>query len=299
MQKKLLDSGACDLVCALSKLHIEDSSVFFCASKALCGLSSLTSEIRECLGAEGGCEIILQGLEMHKSNMEILRDCVEIIMHLSLSPNNSVKFTKLEAAKCILGCLDQNLMEEELGVELCSGALLNLIVYGDEIKQGRENLIEYNALSILRRAKSSTRASYRARENVNRILSMLENDGKSAYGENVLVGVVLGSEYKKGISPLKAELRRTRYKYSACDSEHNSSDDGDYSYGNFYVASGEDVETKSESSHNNSISSGNSTPLPFNSHGNRARARTASHNTSNNSMDEYLGGFESRNIIEM
>ena len=99
--------------------------------------------------------------------------------------------------------------------------------------------------------------------------------------------------------PARAQLRRTRYKYSACDSEHNSSDDGDYSYGNFYVASGEDIETKSESSQNNSISRGNNTPLPFNSHGNRARARTASHNTSNNSMDEYLGGFESRNIIEM
>ena len=28
---KLLDSGSCDLVCALSRLHIEDSSVYFCA----------------------------------------------------------------------------------------------------------------------------------------------------------------------------------------------------------------------------------------------------------------------------
>ena len=216
-------------------------------------------------------------------------------MHLSLSPNNSVKFTKLETANHVLSSLDQDLMEVEFGVELCTGALLNLLVYGDEVKQGRDDLIECDALSILQRAKSSTRASYRARENVSRILNMLRDHDESEFGEHVLVGVVLGSEYKKGISPLKAELRRTRY--IACGSEANSSDDGFYAYANFEASeSTEDIETKSASSNYNS---GTNTPQIFVQHGNRERARTASSYNTNGSVEDFMAGIENRNIIEM
>ena len=288
---KLLDSGACDLVCALARLHIEDSSVYFCACKALSGLSSMNSEIRECIGAAGACEIVFQGLEMHRSDVTILRESIEIIMHLSLSPNNSVKFTNLKAARCILDCLDKDLMEVEYGVEVCSGALLNLIIYGDMVKEGRDILIECDALSILQRAKSSTRASYRARENVTRITDMLNNNEESEHGEHVLVGVVLGSEYKKGNSPLKAELRIKRY--TACDSEANSSDDGFFAFTHFYGGGSEDIETKSSSSHANSVVS-----TPSQLYENRDRNRTAS-NYTNSSVDDFVVGIENRNIIEM
>ena len=38
---KLLNSGVCDLVIALCKVHIEDESVMYCALKCLCGLVSI------------------------------------------------------------------------------------------------------------------------------------------------------------------------------------------------------------------------------------------------------------------
>ena len=43
------------------------------------------------VGAAGGCELVKSILGMHEDNVVIERDCIEIMMHLSLSPNNSVK----------------------------------------------------------------------------------------------------------------------------------------------------------------------------------------------------------------
>ena len=142
----------------------------------------------------------------------MVRDAFEVVMHLSLSPNNSVKFSKFEIFVPILDYLDCELLEVEFGVEICSGALLNLITYGDEIRVVKTQLIQLNCIDKLQSAKRSTRASYRARENIQRLLELLqENDSvfNKIDSRVEFVGVVLGSEYKNGTVPLQAELTRS------------------------------------------------------------------------------------------
>jgi len=216
---KLLDAGACELVIALARVHSEDESVMACALRALCGLSSLTSEIRECLGASGAVNVVVECMQLHKST-ESVRDCVEIIMHLTLSPNNSVKFTRLKVYESILTALGEELLEVEFGVEICTGSLLNLITYGDSVRETKKEYKRLGALPILTRAKGSTRASYKARENIGLIIDLVhqecgndEEDGASSSSVGAIktsefVGVVLGSKYTNGTVPLRAELRR-------------------------------------------------------------------------------------------
>lgn len=118
----------------------------------------------------GACELVAQALGLHRGNIDLLRDCIEIIMHLCMSPNNSTKFLKTKVHEVIIEAMGAYLMEVEFGVEVCSGALLNLITYGHDITHAKMQLLGAGVVSVLVRAKGSTRASYRARESANRIL---------------------------------------------------------------------------------------------------------------------------------
>jgi hypothetical protein len=67
-QRKLSESGGCELVSALLKIHLEAYEVVVAASRAICGLASLTAEHREIIGRVGGCALIVQSLQIYKAN---------------------------------------------------------------------------------------------------------------------------------------------------------------------------------------------------------------------------------------
>jgi hypothetical protein len=170
---------------------------------------------------------------MHE-NRALLRDSVEILMHLSLNPNNAVRLNVRSACGSILKALENHLIEYEFGVEVCSGAILNLITYGSNTSSAKTNLLESNGFEVLQKAKSSTRASARARESIVRITELLNFnlDGKQSCNKTIsdpylrssssssdFVGVILGSEFCNGATPLQVELRR---EYSSLDAPIDS-----------------------------------------------------------------------------
>jgi hypothetical protein len=67
-QRKLSESGGCELVSALLKIHLETFEVVIAATRAICGLASLTAEHREIIGRVGGCALIVQSLQIYKTN---------------------------------------------------------------------------------------------------------------------------------------------------------------------------------------------------------------------------------------
>lgn len=68
-QRKLSESGGCELVSALLKIHLDNYEVVIAATRAICGLASLTAEHREILGKVGACGLIVQSLQIYKANI--------------------------------------------------------------------------------------------------------------------------------------------------------------------------------------------------------------------------------------
>ena len=65
-QKKLSESGTCELVTQLLKIHINVYEVVVSAIRAICGLASLTIENREILGKVGACNLIVQAFSLYQ-----------------------------------------------------------------------------------------------------------------------------------------------------------------------------------------------------------------------------------------
>lgn len=228
--KQLLESGVGDVIVQLIRLHVGDKYVIFAGIKALCGLSSLNFDHREQLGRIGACDIIVD--VMKKSNeITVLQDCSEAIMHLSLSPTNSHKLGQKGACETVFRALRDKLMEHNFGAEICSGALLNLCMYGISCKDNRAQLISLGGIELLRRTQMSTKASYRARENILQLLEILGADrisgpatlsSKNRSQQGTLVGVYHASEAKGDTRPLAVEVRE--YEEFRTDTMNTPSD---------------------------------------------------------------------------
>lgn len=176
---KLLDCGMPGLLVALMRFHYEQREFASAAVKALCALSSLNVQHREELGRSGGCEIIIEVLQRHGDCTSILLEGCETILHMSLSPTNSTKLAAVGACELLVEALRDKLMDEDFGAEVCTGAMLNLSLYGTTTKESRAKLVADNAANVLRKTQLSTKASYRARENILKLLELFGNDASS------------------------------------------------------------------------------------------------------------------------
>lgn len=210
---KLIEAGVCELVCELMKVHKDKISVVSAAIKAICGLASLSFPFREALSRSSACSLIIENLPKYEDKIEIIQEACEAMMHLSLNPSNSVIIGTVGGCELIVNYLDKRLMEHPMGVDVCCGALLNLVTYGETAKKNRLKILNAGAVDHIRRALASTKASYRARESALQLLDILGADriaGNSSKNSSTsdLVGVVNMSVAKGGI-PLGVEIRET------------------------------------------------------------------------------------------
>ena len=157
-------------------------------------------------------------------------DGCEAIMHLALCPQNSDRLGEIGACELIVNKLCPILLNVPFGAEVCTGAMLNLITYGNRTKENRMKLLEANAIDMCGKLQMSPKASCRARDNIAQIIDYLSAVGKgdqednhnsdkprsqsissvsstTSVGSGVFVGVVNSSEAKGGMIPLAAELR--------------------------------------------------------------------------------------------
>lgn len=211
--RKLIDSGACDLVSQLLRFYYKDrEDVASNGIKAICCLASLCFDTRQLLGRAGSCVYVVETMKLY-DNINVQQDCCESIMHLTLNPDNADILGSCGACEVVTAALAERLMDNFLGAEVCTGALLNLITYGTRVKENKAKMIAAGLVEVLRRVQLSTRASYRARENVLQLLEGLgaEQVGGSTHslkpGNDGFVGVVNASEAIDGTIPLACEIR--------------------------------------------------------------------------------------------
>eukprot|EP01038_Epipyxis_sp_PR26KG_P007319 gene7319-9973_t len=221
--QKLTDAGICSLIAALLKIHVKSAVFCEAAMKASCGLASLNLTLREELGRVGICEQLKEVCQAHPEEVTIIRDVCETIMHLTLSPTNTDKLSVNKGCEVLIGSLsNKKLIEIELGVEICTGALLNIITYGKHVKENNQKLRQLRCVELLKNAQLSTKVSCKARESILQLLSMLgdNNGGSGANGvllqksiepnnKQTFVGVVHASEAIGGTIPLAVEITET------------------------------------------------------------------------------------------
>ena len=207
--KRLLDCGACDLIVKLLRIHENKNVVVTAAMKALSGLASLNIDLRESLGRSGLCEIIAPIINKYNENTTILQDGCEVIMHLSLGPSNVTKLSSCSAIETLLFALDNKLLDEMYGAEVCSGALLNMVLYGVKAKENRSLILSLNGVAIIRKILLSSKAGIKCKENTLQLLDILgadrvvDNIGNSS---NNFVGIFHASEYTTKTKPLAIDV---------------------------------------------------------------------------------------------
>jgi hypothetical protein len=228
--KRLMDCGASALVCHLTKLHFKNEDFAVAAIHSICALASLNPFHREELGKHQMCKFIVDMINLHSANNSLVREGCESIMHLSLSPNNADKLSENNACSLILN-LFSKMTDVEFGTEICTGCLLHFCTYGNLAKRNRFILISNNASELLKNAQLSTKASYKARENIISLLDLINSeiamnpDPKSLsastnasssvlhqsnyYNKDSthLISVIHGSEMKGNTVPLHVEVR--------------------------------------------------------------------------------------------
>jgi hypothetical protein len=209
-------------VIELSKLHMKHEAFACAALKAMCSLASLNLVLREELGKVGACEYIMDIIPLHQ-NPFILQDACETIMHLSYNPSNTTMLGDCGACEVLIGAFRGTLAEIELGMEVCSGGMLNMATYGIAAKQNRFRLIDAGAVPALQHALAKQILSLRAKQSIMQLLQILGSDDAlagtaSADGTrrrsrppsgNNLVGIIHGSEMKGDTVPLQVEVRET------------------------------------------------------------------------------------------
>ena len=79
---QLLDCGAPALVVQLMKVHIENKDFLPAAVKAICALSSLNGKHREEIGRVGGCELLVQVINLSSLEVCVIQEGCEAIMHV-------------------------------------------------------------------------------------------------------------------------------------------------------------------------------------------------------------------------
>ena len=147
-QSKLQESGACELIVALFKFHLDNEEVCVPATKAFCGLASLTPENREILGKSGGCLLITQAMK-ESSNVQIIENCAEAMMHMALSISNTERLTHASACVVLMNALETHLLDRSFGAEICCGALMNMVTYGSSANKNLQTMKDSGLLELM------------------------------------------------------------------------------------------------------------------------------------------------------
>jgi hypothetical protein len=169
-QAKLQESGGCEFIVALLKFHLDNDNVCVPATKAFCGLASLTPENREVLGRAGGCLLIVQAMR-ESSNVQIIENCAEAMLHMALSVNNTERLTQAGACVVLMKVLDTVLIDRNFGAEICCGGLMNMVTYGTSSKENIQNMRDAGLVDLMGKVQISTRSSYRARDNAAQLIT--------------------------------------------------------------------------------------------------------------------------------
>jgi hypothetical protein len=173
---RLLECGACELITQLMRLHSDVERVIKRGVRAICAIASLNFPLREMLGQCGACELIIAAMVRYHTNVHVLQEGCEALMHLSLSPTNTKKIGDAGGCELIVNCLRDHLMEHFQGADVCCGAMINLVTYGTAVMDNRSKLIEAGATEQLKRAHMSIKASYRSREQGSQLMEILGGD---------------------------------------------------------------------------------------------------------------------------
>lgn len=171
----LLECGSDQLVVELLRLHRENREFIPYGIKAVCSLASLNFEHREILGRHGICMLLFNVLKTEDREI-VIREGVEAAMHLSVNPSNSRRLKDAEAVIWIVKFLDEKLMTQPLGAEVCSGAILNMISKGPAMNDHYLQLQQCNGVSVLNRAKNLKTAdvSFKVKENIFHIMETID-----------------------------------------------------------------------------------------------------------------------------
>lgn len=180
---RLMECGASALVVELTKYHHKHDEFARSAMRAICALASLNAQHREELGRCDVCPLVVKMLYVHVNISSLLLEGCEAIMHLSLSPNNANRLGASGGCEVVCHLLQNKLQEVDFGAEVCTGAMLNLALYGEDAHRNRLKLVQANVIDLLRKTQFSPRASYKARENVLTLLDLLATEMGNTTGE--------------------------------------------------------------------------------------------------------------------
>lgn len=210
--QKLYDSGVSSLVCLLCEYHFKSKPFSEAMLKSVCSLASLNDNHREVIGKSNMCSYLLQIIELFPNNTNIIIDCCEAIMHLTLLPTNCDRFNTMKNSVCcikLIKLMDKKLKNVKYGVDIVTEALYNLSIYGDKIYEAREIMKEYNIIEILKSAQFSSNVSLRARELIFQLLKIYDTENESDYANKPYEEhIILASEIKGNTIPLRANVMK-------------------------------------------------------------------------------------------
>ena len=150
------------------------------AVTALCGLASMTSELRAALGRNKCCPLIVECSRNHHADEYILLGSCEAAMHLSLHGANAAEFVDCGGCEMLSTALDSVLLEKDCGPEVCCGAMLNIANNAGPKGSIAEisvkvKLINSGAIETLKKVGFSSRATQRARECAKELLFLIQD----------------------------------------------------------------------------------------------------------------------------
>jgi len=125
---KLVDSGCSQMLVALIKLHQNDVYFSAAAVKAVCGLSSLSADLRADLMRFGVCELLTVMYSQHSMTCQmIIIDICEATLHLSSDLGNIERIGAAGLCEVLVEALRTHLLWVEQGAEVATTAMLHLV----------------------------------------------------------------------------------------------------------------------------------------------------------------------------
>lgn len=146
---RIIDSGICSLILALVRFHCKDITFSCYVIKTICSLSSLNIKIREELGRYGVSELIKELFLLHSAiDPTIIIDVCESIMHLSLNSKNCERLGINGLCEIIVHALRNHLLWIENGSEICTLAILNLVLNGENPSENQYRFVDAGIIDV-------------------------------------------------------------------------------------------------------------------------------------------------------